>query len=238
MHLLPPHIRSDKIYNRVLPFAAFLLLTGFQGQFGEAGRYWVYLAKTLLGAWLLYDMIGMVQEVEWNFSWEAWVVGIGVCVMWVGIDPLYPPFGEFMHKLGFMPAPTPREKPELPWNPFLQFGAGTGMAWFFVVVRTLGSAIVVPPLEEVFYRSFVYRYIIKTDFLSVSPRMWSKLAFFMTTGIFAFSHYQWLAAILCGFAYQGLVLWKGRYGDAIAAHAITNFLLAVWVVWQGAWQFW
>ena len=44
--------------------------------------------------------------------------------------------------------------------------------------------------------------------------------------------------ILCGFAYQGLVIWKRRLGDAITAHAITNFSLGVWVVWKGAWQFW
>lgn len=238
MHLLPPHIRSDKILIRVVPFVVFLVLTGVQGMFGEEGRYWIYFLKTVAGAWLLYDMIGMVKELEWKFSWEAWVVGIGVCVMWVGIDPYVPPFGEFMHKLGFMPPPKPPEEVELPWNPFNQFEGGAVTAWFFVVVRTLGSTIVVPPLEEIFYRSFVYRYIIKVDFLALSPRTWSKLAFFLTTGIFAFTHFQWLAAILCGFAYQGLTIWKGRYGDAIAAHAITNFLLAVWVVWKGAWQFW
>ena len=40
------------------------------------------------------------------------------------------------------------------------------------------------------------------------------------------------------FAYQGLVCWKKRLGDAITAHAITNFLLALWVVGRGAWKFW
>ena len=39
-------------------------------------------------------------------------------------------------------------------------------------------------------------------------------------------------------AAAGLVLWKGRLGDAITAHAVTNFLLGLWVVWKGAWQFW
>jgi membrane protease YdiL (CAAX protease family) len=43
---------------------------------------------------------------------------------------------------------------------------------------------------------------------------------------------------LCGAAYQWLVLRKGRLGDAMTAHAITNFLLGAWIVWRGAWQFW
>jgi CAAX prenyl protease-like protein len=62
--------------------------------------------------------------------------------------------------------------------------------------------------------------------------------FLATAAIFGFAHHEWLAGILCGFAYQGLVCWKKRLGDAMTAHAITNFLLGVWVVWRGAWHFW
>jgi hypothetical protein len=31
---------------------------------------------------------------------------------------------------------------------------------------------------------------------------------------------------------------KNRVGDAMTAHAITNFLLGAWVVGRGAWNFW
>jgi len=34
------------------------------------------------------------------------------------------------------------------------------------------------------------------------------------------------------------VLRKNRLGDAMTAHAITNFLLGAWIVWRGAWHFW
>jgi hypothetical protein len=27
-------------------------------------------------------------------------------------------------------------------------------------------------------------------------------------------------------------------GDAMTAHALTNFPLGLWVVWKGAWSFW
>ena len=96
----------------------------------------------------------------------------------------------------------------------------------------------VPALEEVFFRSFVYRYVIKADFLSVPLGVFSLRAFLITSVLFGFEHTQWLAGILCGFAYQGLVCWKKRLGDAMTAHAITNGLLGLWVVWKDAWQFW
>ena len=64
--------------------------------------------------------------------------------------------------------------------------------------------------------------------------------FLVTSLIFALEHrpIDWLGGLFCGFAFQGLVCWKNRLGDAITAHAITNFLLGLWVVWKGAWQFW
>ncbi len=222
MQALKNKFAASPLLARVLPFAIFLGLTFLQGQFGEASRYWVYLGKTLVGFWLLWRSRPFVAEMKWAFSWEAVVVGVAVCVMWVGLDGLYPKFGQ----------------PGAAWNPQTQFGAGSALAWLFTGARVLGSALVVPPLEEVFYRSFVYRYLTKADFLKVPLGTFAWGPLVVTSVVFGFEHYQWLAGILCGFAYQGLVCWKKRLGDAMTAHAITNFLLGVWVVGKGAWGFW
>ena len=72
----------------------FLALTLFQGSEDTANRYWFYVAKTAIGAWLVWEMRPYVAEMKWAFSWEAVVVGILVCVMWVGIDSWYPKFSE------------------------------------------------------------------------------------------------------------------------------------------------
>jgi CAAX prenyl protease-like protein len=64
------------------------------------------------------------------------------------------------------------------------------------------------------------------------------LSFLITSAIFGFAHHEWLAGILCGLPYQGLVCRKKRLGDAMTAHAITNFLLGIWIIWKGAWHFW
>lgn len=227
--------QNSPIAVRVVPFVVFLLLTGVQGKFGEEGRYWIYLAKTLVGAWLLWESRPFIAEMRAALSWEAVVVGVAVCVMWVGIDTWYPKLSELMVKVGLSKAPS---TPELPWNPFKQFGEGAMLAWFFVVVRIAGSSLVVPALEEVFFRSFLYRYFAKADFLSVPLGQFIPMSFFVVSAAFALEHEQWLAGLLCGFAYQGLVIWKKRLGDAIVAHGITNFLLGIWVVWKNAWQFW
>ena len=207
---------------RVAPFVVFLALTCCQGKFGAASACWLYFAKTLVGAWLVWEMRPAVSEMRWAFSWEAVVIGIGIFVVWVGLDPFYPKFSAA----------------GATGNPNSQFGEHSALAWFFIAVHILGMTFVVPPLEEVFYRSFLYRCIARQEFLSVPLNQFLPLPFFATVAVFGFSHNEWLAGILCGAAYQWLVLRKNRLGDAMTAHAITNFLLGVWIVWQGAWHFW
>jgi CAAX prenyl protease-like protein len=133
---------------------------------------------------------------------------------------------------------SPPKTPVAAWNPNEQFGSNSALAWFFIAVRILGSTFVVPPLEEIFYRSFLYRYIAKPDFQSVPFNKLFPFPFLATAAVFGFSHNEWLAGIFCGAAYQWLVLRKNRLGDAMTAHAITNFLLGVWIVWREDWKFW
>jgi hypothetical protein len=229
----------------VVPFAIFLALTFCQSSFGESARYWFYFGKAVAGAWLIWLVWPAIPEMRWNVSWEAIAVGVGVFVLWVGLDGLYPTLDQLtqnqlcplLRKVG-LESWCPKPSSPAPWNPPVFFGPGSVLGVSFVLVRIVGSSLVVPPLEEVFFRSFLYRYIAKADFQLVPLGQFMFVPFLVTSVLFGFEHHEWLAGILCGFAYQGLVCWKKRLGDAIAAHALTNFLLGVWVVWRGAWQFW
>jgi CAAX prenyl protease-like protein len=229
-------VKKSPTLARAVPFVVFLVLTAAQGWFGEAGKYWFYLFKTLVGAWMLWELRHVITEFRWAWSWEAVVAGIGVFVLWVGIDPFYPGQDELWHRLGM--GADPAEKEPVFWQPFEHFGAGAMAAWFFIIVRVAGSTLVVPPLEEIFYRSLVYRYLISPEFERVPFRRFHLTSLILTSLVFAFTHQQWLAGFLCGLIYQWLVIRKDRIGDAMTAHAITNFLLGIWVVWRGDWQFW
>jgi membrane protease YdiL (CAAX protease family) len=239
-------LRNSPVAARGAPFAIFLALTWCQGLFGEASCYWFYLAKTLVGAWLLWSLRSVILEMRWAWSWEALATGLGVFLIWVGLDGHYPSIDQLCQEY-LCPAlkavrleswcPKPAAE-KLPWNPNLQFGNSSVLAYLFIAVRLIGPSIVVPPLEEVFYRSFLYRYIIKPNFESVAMGTFRWTAFLLTSVIFGVSHHEWLAGILCGLAFQILVWKKKRLGDAMTAHAITNLLLGLWVVWRGAWHFW
>jgi hypothetical protein len=220
---LPPPVRLSAWQVRVLPFAVFVGLTFAQGWLGGAAPYWIYLLKTAVGAALLWLVWPLVHEMRWRCSFEGVLAGIVVVGVWVGLDPLYPKLGG---------AATP-------WNPHAVLGTDSVLAWFFVVVRVTGSSLVVPPLEEVFYRSFLYRYFAKPDFESIPLGVFLPWPFLGTVVVFGLAHpQQWLAALFCAAVYQGLVCWRRRLGDAMTAHAVTNLLLGSWVAWKGAWAFW
>lgn len=231
---------------RFVPYLLFVLPIYLGGRFGLGieSYYWVYLGRTLLGAALIWIMWPLVTEMRYAFSWEAVAVGITVFVMWVGIDSYYPGVFETLNRLaafldshGIKFLSSASTAPP-PWNPFEQYGTGAMMAWFFVIARILGSSLVVPALEEVFFRSFLYRWIVKPNFTDLPLNYFSWKTFLITAVLFGFIHDQWLAGIFCAFAYQWLVLRKNRLGDAMTAHGITNCLLGIYVVWKGAWHFW
>jgi uncharacterized protein len=217
----PDSGRFSPFLARIAPFAFFALLTMVQGRFGDSAQYWIYALKTALAAWLLWLFRPQVPELKWKFSWESVAVGIAVFVAWIGVDGYYPMF----HREGG-------------FNPSRTYGQGSALSAIYIGVRMLGSSLVVPMLEEVFYRSFLYRYVIHSQFWKIPLGRFDLRAFLIVGVVFGISHYEWVPGILCAFAYQALVCRKDRLGDAVSAHAITNLLLGIWVVSRNAYYFW
>ena len=223
MNSLRQKFESSPELARFAPLGVYAGLTFLQGSFGPESRYWVYILKTLLGAWVVWQVRPYVREMRWKVSWEAVAVGVAIFALWVGLDGLYPRL----------------QKLDTGATPFEQFGQGSLFAWAYIEVHIAGMTVVVPPVEEVFYRSFLYRYFVKINFLAMPLGRMHGLSFVVTSVLFGLVHPdRWVAGILCGLGYQWLVVRKDRLGDAMTAHAITNFLLGVWIVWKGAWTFW
>ena len=225
---------------RVLPFALFLIIGSFQGKGFAGSEYWLYAAKTLLIGAMLWAIRGWLPEMKWSFKIEAVVVGIVIAILWIGFDGKLPSLDELWglaRKLvtGKLPEPL---KPEPPWNPLEFFRAAPALGWGFVLIRVLGRSLVVPPLEEVFYRSFVSRYLANPKFLELPLGVWHPMAFVVTSLMFGLAHPgQWIQAVVCGMAFQALVIRNRRLGDAMLAHATTNAIISAYAIATQQWQF-
>lgn len=158
-------------------------------------------------------------QVEIALWGQAFLLGLGIFVVWINLDRGWVTIGEL--KSGFVPIND----------------AGS-FDWPLIVVRILGAAAVVPVMEELFWRSFVQRWIDRKDFHSLAPAAGSLRALLLTSVVFGFEHSQWLAGIFAGLAYGWLYRRSGSLWPPIVAHSLTNLLLGVWVVNTGQWQFW
>ena len=107
-----------------------------------------------------------------------------------------------------------------------------------MVCRWSGSALVVPVIEELFWRAYLMRRLDHADFASVLPVAVTPYAIVVSSVLFAVEHQLWLAGLLAGLVYAWLyrrfqVLWV-----PIVAHVTTNAMLGAWVVYGGHWQYW
>jgi len=157
-----------------------------------------------------------VRSVDWGLSV---LLGVGVFVLWINLDSGWVVLGEA--KAGFVP-----------------LNHHGGLDWPLIVVRIFGAAAVVPVMEELFWRSFIQRWIDRQDFMALAPASVSLRALLFASAAFGFEHNQWLAGIIAGLAYGYLYRRSGTLWPPIMAHGLTNLLLGVWVVHANAWQFW
>ena len=225
---------------RVLPFALFLIIGSFQGKGFAGSEYWLYAAKTLLIGGMLWALRGWCPEMKWSFKFEAVACGMGIRALGIGLDVRIPSLDELWGRASKLVTGKPLEppKPETPWNPLEFFRNAPALGWAFVTVRVLGRSLVVPPLEEVFYRSFVYRYLANPKFLELPLGVWHAMAFVVTCLMFGLAHPgQWAQGIVCGMAFQALVIRNRRLGDAMLAHATTNGIISVYAIATRQWQF-
>jgi hypothetical protein len=209
---------SPDLFNpHTLPFFVFIALTSVGGLIPNS-TYVVYPLMTFLGAAMLWYYRRSYPELKsWQFHWSAVPVGLAVLALWIGLDFLTPSTGGF--------------------NPFTTGNPVTDV--LMAAVRLGGSALVVPVLEELFWRSWLVRFLInRDDYRTVPVGQFSWASFLISIVLFGLEHDRWFAGIVAGAFYAALVYRFKEIRSAIVAHGITNFGLGVYVIFTRSWQFW
>jgi len=110
---------------------------------------------------------------------------------------------------------------------------------WFVAVRALGSTLLVPVIEELFWRGWLMRWLILPDFTKVALGTYAPLAFWAVALLFASEHGSyWEVGLAAGIVYNWWMLRTRSLADCILAHAVTNGALSAYVVSVGAWRYW
>jgi CAAX prenyl protease-like protein len=109
----------------------------------------------------------------------------------------------------------------------------------FLAIRVLGSVLLVPVAEELFWRGWLMRWLIKKDFTSVPLGTWNASSFWLVAILFASEHGPyWEVGLAAGVIYNWWLVRTRTLADCILAHAITNGMLAAYVITRDAWEYW
>lgn len=208
------------------PMAVFLAFTQMGGTW--PALYPIsYLAKTLIVPVLLVIFWRRYTTVRWNYWWLGILVGVVGIFQWVGMQLFLQQFEWF--------------KPSADaFNPYEHFKENPSLLWPFIAVRIIGAALVVPVMEELFWRDFLWRSILApNDFKLAGVGEWDWSAFLIVSGAFALVHGNWwLTSIVWGMMVAALLVYTKSLGACIIAHAVTNLLLAGYVLYTEQWFFW
>lgn len=216
-----------RILSRALPFAVYMLFLAIEGNIATLAPDFdvrlLYPAKVGAVALLLWAYRNQYGElfVRPDLRWIGLIapaLGALVFILWINLD-----------------------------GGWLEMGGGAGFApldaagairWELALPRLAGAALVVPIMEELFWRSFLLRWIDRRDFLTLEPARLSLRAILIASVLFGLEHTLWFAGIVAGLAYGWLYRASGNLWAPIVAHAVTNLMLGVWVLGTGSWSFW
>lgn len=212
----------------VLPFTAFMLLLGLAPRLALDPRPEGILRVAILTAVLAIFSRGAIS-LRSARPFASIAVGAGVFLLWIAPDQLFPDWHR--HWL-FSNALT--GKPEGTMSLDAQ---ADGLV---LVLRAVRAIILVPIIEELFWRGWLVRWIDNPeDFRKTPLGSMSRLAFWATAILFASEHGAlWDVGLAAGIVYN---LWMQRtrsLGDLIIAHAATNACLSAYVVFGGNWNYW
>jgi exosortase E/protease (VPEID-CTERM system) len=203
----------------LVPFLVILASAMFS-QSVSAGFEWLYPLRFAAAGAALWCFRDHYRLLDWRISWFAPLIGLAVFLVWIGLDSFAG--GSSDHSVPTALSAMP------PW---------ARTVW---LAGRIGAAVItVPVAEELAFRGFLLRRLIQTQFDAVDPRTVTWLSILISSLLFGVLHgSRWGAGAVAGLLYAAVYARRGRIGDAVLAHAITNALLAGWVVFSGAWGMW
>ncbi len=209
------------------PFVVFIALLAVMPKLGLEGRVglalWLVVPAAAIVAWSRG-----VLEFRPARPWLSIAMGIGVFVIWIAPDTLIPGWRQ---SVLFQNAIVGAAKSSL--------AADTLADPWSLALRSVRAILLVPILEELFWRGWLMRWIAEPDFRKLPLGHYESRSFWLVAVLFALEHGSyWDVGLAAGVAYNWWMVKTRRLSDLILAHAVTNASLCAYVVKTGRWEYW
>jgi uncharacterized protein len=210
----------------IVPFLAFVGIMAVERVI-PLPPAWLYAIRFFVVLILLCVLSRPYLSLRPSYPLASIGIGIAVFVLWVAPDVL---FGYRHHWL---------------FNNFLiPSAASTLPPWLkgslkFILLRTISSTLLVPVVEELFWRGWMMRWLIDMEFLRVPLGKYVPSAFWIVALLFALEHGPyWEVGLGAGIIYNWWIVRTRNLADCILAHAVTNGILSIYVLVTDQWQYW
>jgi uncharacterized protein len=158
----------------------------------------------------------------------AMVIGVGVFGIWIAPDVLIP---GYRHHVWFENWLFGK------FTPGLTEAARAHPATIWL--RAARAIVFAPFVEELFWRAWMMRWIVRDNFLAIPLGAYSPFAFWIVALLFGFEHGpQWDVGLIAGMVYNWWMVRTRSLGDCILVHALTNACLSAYVIATAKWEYW
>jgi CAAX prenyl protease-like protein len=227
---------DNPIFARVAPFVLFMAFIALEQvlralverrmlPLDEKALYWLYLPKAVLVGLMLwmfrrsYPEISLKHLTDYRHTALSIFSGALVFILWINMDWTLSGQGV---PAGFNP----------------EVFSTDATKWLMISIRVAGAVIVVPIMEELFWRSFLLRYLIDSNFTTVAIGRFSFFSFAAVAILFGLEHHYLFAGIMAGVVFNGIYYCTRSIVQCILSHAVANLCLAAYVLRTGSWNFW
>jgi len=211
----------------VAPFLAFIAFLAIEKLVPGSPEV-LYSLRFIVVSAVLLAVSSKVIPFRPSYLLGSIAMGVAVFLIWIGPDLLWP--GYRSHWL-FTNLVTGKAESSLP--------ASAQSNLVFILIRVAGATLLVPILEELFWRGWLMRWLISKNFLTVPLGRYSTEAFWLTAVLFASEHGPyWEVGLAAGILYNWWIMRTGNLADCILAHSVTNACLCAYVLQMGHWQYW
>jgi CAAX prenyl protease-like protein len=214
----------------LLPWLA-VLAAGLLALAASDGFEWMYALRLIAALAVFYAYRRHYLRMDWRFGWLGPAAGVLVFALWIALD----------HAIG---GETARR--DVISNGVVLTGVAQGLARLshfqrvaWIALRAVAVVTTVPIAEELAFRGYIARRIMSANVESVSLGSLSLVAVLASSLAFGILHGRmWLAGTLAGVVFALVAKMRGRLGEAVAAHATSNLLIALWVIARGNYSLW
>jgi exosortase E/protease (VPEID-CTERM system) len=210
----------------LLPLLA-ILAAGLLTVAASDGFEWMYALRLIAALAVFYAYRSHYLRMDWRFGWLGPAAGVLVFAFWIPLD----------HSIARDAATSNGVILTGIAEGLARLSSGRRAAW--ILVRTLAGVTTVPLAEELAFRGYIARRTMSADVESVSYGSLSVAAVLASSLAFGILHGRmWLAGTLAGVVFAVVARLRGRLGEAVAAHATANLLIALWVIARGDYSLW